>query len=270
VEVLAEPNVLAINGKPASFLAGGEFPYPTIQGGGGGIGQVTIQFREFGVRLNFLPTLTPRGTIRLLVAPEVSSLDLANGITLQGATIPGLDIRRVQTEIELDNGQSFVIGGLLNNQISQNLSKVPGLGDIPLFGKLFQSKSLTKNNAELLVLVTPELVRPIPAGEAVPEIGFPRDDFLSTNQPVRTPGLAVTGPVPVNPPVNTIPVEQLLQNESRLSAAAIPNASSNQNASANQNASPNQNAGAGQSNPFSTQTPASTTPSTNAPAPPIR
>jgi pilus assembly protein CpaC len=217
LEVLAEPNVLAINGKRASFLAGGEFPYPTLQGGGAGLGQVTIQFREFGVRLNFLPILTPRGTIRLQVAPEVSALDNANGMVFQGFTIPGLDTRRVQTEIELEPEQSFVIGGLLDNRITQSLSKIPGLGDIPLLGKLFQSKSLSKNNTELLVLVTPELVHPIPAGQAPPEIGFPRDDFLNHDKPPRTPGLAVTGNAPANPPVKAIPLEDLLQSERKLS-----------------------------------------------------
>jgi pilus assembly protein CpaC len=257
VEILAEPNVLAINGKPASFLAGGEFPYPTLQGGGAGVGQVTIQFREFGIRLNFLPILTPRGTIRLQVAPEVSSLDSSNGLTISGATIPGLDVRRVQTEIELESGQSFVISGLLNNNITQNLSKVPGLGDIPLLGKLFQSKSLQKTNSELLVLVTPELVRPIPVGEAPPQLGFPRDDFLTNNQALRTPGLAVTGPVPVNPPVNTIGVEQLLQSERVLSTQRSLNGASNQNA-----ATP------GPFLPFSNQAPAGTTSPTSAPPPP--
>src|SRR5205085_10576564 len=100
LQVLAEPNVLAVDGHNASFLAGGEFPYPTLQGGGGGVGQVTIAFREFGVRLNFTPTVTPRGTIRLAVTPEVSSLDFANGLVFQGFTIPGLSTRRVQTELE--------------------------------------------------------------------------------------------------------------------------------------------------------------------------
>jgi pilus assembly protein CpaC len=217
LEILAEPNVLAINGKRASFLAGGEFPYPTLQGGGAGIGQVTIQFREFGIRLNFLPLLTPRGTIRLQVAPEVSALDNANGMVFQGFTIPGLDTRRVQTEIELEPEQSFVIGGLLDNRLTQSVSKIPGLGDIPLLGKLFQSKSLSKNNTELLVLVTPELVHPIPAGQAPPEIGFPRDDFLNRDKPPRTPGLAVTGNAPPNPPVKAIPLEDLLQSERKLS-----------------------------------------------------
>src|SRR6185369_9868445 len=152
LQILAEPNVLAINGHTASFLAGGEFPYPTLQGGGGGLGAVTIQFREFGVRIAFTPTLTPRGTIRLNVTPEVSSLDYANGLVFQGFTIPGLATRRVQTEIELEAGQSFAIGGLLDNRDTESLSKIPGLGDIPLFGKLFHSRTITKNNTELLVL----------------------------------------------------------------------------------------------------------------------
>ena len=111
-QILAEPNVLAMNGRPASFLAGGEFPFPTLQGGGAGLGAVTIQFREFGVRINFTPQVTPRGAVRLTVTPEVSSLDYANGLVFQGFTIPALSTRRVQTEIELDPGQSFVIGGL--------------------------------------------------------------------------------------------------------------------------------------------------------------
>src|SRR5204863_2087944 len=161
LQILAEPNVLAINGKPASFLAGGEFPYPTLQGGGGGLGAVTIQFREFGVRINFTPSVTPRGTIRLQVTPEVSSLDFANGLNFQGFTIPALSTRRVQTESELEDGQSFVIGGLLDNRLTETLSKIPGLANIPLLGKLFQSRTVNRNNTELLVLVTPELVRPI-------------------------------------------------------------------------------------------------------------
>ena len=117
LEILAEPNVLAINGKQASFVAGGEFPFPTLQGGGGGLGAVTIAFREFGIRLQFLPTVTPRGTIRLQVMPEVSSLDFAHGLTFQGFNIPALATRRIQTEIELETGQSFAIAGLLDNRL---------------------------------------------------------------------------------------------------------------------------------------------------------
>jgi pilus assembly protein CpaC len=216
LQILAEPNVLAINGRPASFLAGGEFPFPTLQGGGAGLGAVTIQFREFGVRINFTPVITPRGTIRLQVTPEVSSLDFANGLVFQGFNIPALATRRVQTEIELENGQSFVIGGLLDNRMTENFNKIPGLGDIPLLGKIFQSRALNRSNTELLVLVTPELVRPIPAGVAPPEVKMPQE-FLSGTaaEAPRTPGLAVTGPVPVTPPQATIPVEQLIESQKR-------------------------------------------------------
>ncbi len=137
VETLAEPNVLASNGKQASFLAGGEFPYPVVQGGNtGGTTAITIQFREFGVRLNFIPTITPRGTIRLQVAPEVSALDSANGIVLQGITVPGVSVRNVNTEVELAEGQSFAIGGLLDNRETETFNKIPFIGDIPILGKI--------------------------------------------------------------------------------------------------------------------------------------
>ena len=215
LQILAEPNVLAINGKPASFLSGGEFPYPTLQGGGAGLGAVTIQFREFGVRITFLPVVTPRGSIRLQVTPEVSSLDYANGLNYNGTTVPGLSTRRVQTEIELEDGQSFAIGGLLDNRTTEVLSKIPGLGDIPFLGKLFQSRSLAKNNSELLVLVTPELVRPIPRDQKLPDLNRPVP-FLTPNTsetPPQTPGPAVTGPAPAPPPQPAIPYEQLLESE---------------------------------------------------------
>jgi len=213
LQILAEPNVLTLNNHTASFLAGGEFPFPTLQGGGAGLGAVTIQFREFGVRINFTPTVTPRGTIRLDVTPEVSSLDFANGLTFQGFTIPGLSTRRVQTEIELESGQSFAIGGLLDNRVTDTLSKIPGLGDIPFFGKLFQSRNLQKTNSELLIIVTPEIVRPIPAGQPIPTLKFPQP-FMAPNTATtmpRTPGVETTGPVPVHPPQETMPVEQLIQ-----------------------------------------------------------
>jgi pilus assembly protein CpaC len=208
LEILAEPNVLAYNGKSASFLSGGEFPYPTLQGGGGGLGAVTIQFREFGVRITFVPTVTPRGTIHLQVTPEVSSLDFANGLVFQGFNIPALATRRVQTELELESGQSFAIGGLLDNRVTQSLSKIPGLGDIPFFGKLFRTRDISKNKTELLVIVTPEIVRPIPAGQTVPDLTMPVE-FLQEGLTVapRTPGLEITGPVPVKAPKETMRVE---------------------------------------------------------------
>jgi pilus assembly protein CpaC len=222
LETLAEPTVPAIDGKTASFLAGGEFPFPVIQGGAA-VGAVTIQFREFGIRLTFLPRITPRGTIRLQVTPEVSSLDFANGLVFQGFNIPALSTRRVQTEIELDSGQSFGIAGLLDNRVTESWSKIPGLGDIPLFGKLFQSKSRSRNNTELLVMVTPELVRPIPAGQPAPEIKMPMPFLEGTAaQAPRTPGMDVTGPVPVKPPKDTMPVEELMRSLRPAEAAAAP------------------------------------------------
>lgn len=173
VQILAEPNLLTMSGHAANFLAGGEFPFPTLQGGGAGVGQITIQFREFGVRIHFLPVVTPRGTIQLAVTPEVSSLDYANGLSVSGFTVPGLDVRRVQSDVELASGQSFVIAGLLDNRTTENLSKMPGIGDIPLLGKLFQSRNIQKTNSELLVLVTPEIVQPIPANVKPPEVKMP-------------------------------------------------------------------------------------------------
>src|SRR5262249_52556544 len=212
LETLAEPNVLAINGKPASFVSGGEFPYPTVQGGGGlGGNAVTLSFREFGVRLNFLPHITPRGTIQLAVNPEVSALDFANGLTFQGFTVPALTTRKIATEIELESGQSFVIAGLLDNTTTNTLNKIPGLANIPLFGKLFQSRSIARNNTELMVLVTPEIVRPIPAGQPLPELHLPYS-FMEPNSkiPMHTPTIDKTGPVPVKPPSQTMPLEELI------------------------------------------------------------
>lgn len=215
IEILAEPNVLAANGKDASFLAGGEYPYPVAQGGGLGIPIITIQFREFGVRLSFTPTLTSRGTIRLRVAPEVSALDFANGFVYQGFTIPGLATRKVETEIELAEKQSFVIAGLLDNRTTENLNRIPGLADIPLLGKLFQSRSRNKSKGELLVLVTPEIVNPIPQGQQPPDLPLSGKFIAEGSQSVpRTPGVEKTGPAaPL--PVRTVPVE-VLKEEKRI------------------------------------------------------
>jgi pilus assembly protein CpaC len=204
--------VLAENGKQASFLAGGEFPYPVFQGTAGGTGAITIQFREFGVRLNFIPIITPRGSIRLQVAPEVSSLDFGNGLTIQGFNVPALTTRKVRTEVELDEGQTFAIGGLLDRRVTETFEKMPFIGDIPILGKMFQSKNSTKQNTELVVIVTPELVRPVPAGAPVPQLDYPIP-FLDSVNPnaVRTPGMAVTGPPPVSSPENVIPAETLIR-----------------------------------------------------------
>lgn len=224
LETLAEPNVLAINGKPASFVSGGEFPYPMVQGGAS-VGAVTIAFREYGIRINFLPVITPRGTIRLQVAPEVSALDYANAVVFEGFTIPALTTRKVQTEVELESGQSFVIAGLLDNEMTETLNKIPGLANIPLLGKLFQSRTRSKDNSELLVIVTPEVVRPIPVGQPAPELNYPQP-FLKSNSPapVRQPGIDKTGPVPAQPHLESIPVEQLVQQQKQGQATPAANA----------------------------------------------
>ena len=209
LQVLAEPNVMTTNGKQGSFLAGGQYPYPVIQGvTGTGNGAITIQFKEFGVRLDFIPTITPRGTIRLQVAPEVSSLDFANGVRLSGYNIPAINTRKVKTEVELSQGQSFAIGGLLDNRETKNLSKIPFIGDVPVLGKLFQSMSVTKSNTELVVIITPELVNPIPAGAPKPEIKFP-DKFLPSlsGTAMENP----SAPAGTVPPPATISVEKLVE-----------------------------------------------------------
>ncbi len=172
LEVLAEPNLVATSGKEAVFLVGGEFPVPVVQGGGNA-GAVTIQFREFGIRLNFTPIITGTDTIKLHVRPEVSSLDFANAVSLSGFLIPALSTRRVETDVELAAGQSFVIAGLLDRRVSENLSRIPGLASIPLLGNLFKSRNINKNNSELLVLVSPEFPAAIAAGDAKPEVHYP-------------------------------------------------------------------------------------------------
>jgi pilus assembly protein CpaC len=170
-EILAEPNLIAVNGKEASFLAGGEFPVPVPQAGGSG-NTITIQYKEYGVRLSFTPLITPAGNIHLTVKPEVSSLDFANGIRLQGFVVPALTTRRASTEVELQNGQSFIIAGLLDNRLATNFSKIPGLGDIPVLGNLFKSKRISKNHGELMVLVTARLTSP--TNQAPPLPDFPQ------------------------------------------------------------------------------------------------
>jgi pilus assembly protein CpaC len=223
LQMLAEPNVLALNGKPASFVAGGEFPFPVVQGGAAA-GAVTIQFREYGVRINFLPVVTPRGSIRLQVTPEVSSLDYSNALQFQGFTIPALATRRVQTSVELESGQSFVIAGLLDNTITESLNKIPGIGDIPLLGKLFQSRTRTRSNSELMVLVTPELIRPIPGATALPDVRMPEQFMPGTAAAApRSPGSGVTGAVPSPPVRKDIPLEEMLEIEKqRIATPASP------------------------------------------------
>jgi pilus assembly protein CpaC len=168
LEMLAEPNLICLEGKTASFLAGGQFPYPIVQStttGGSVAPVITVQFKPFGVSLDFTPTVLPDGSIHLEVSPEVSSLDYTNAATLQGYQIPALTTRRADTEVILKEGESFAIAGLIDNRVTQTLSKLPGFGDIPIIGRLFRSTSTQKTDTELLVVVTPHFVRPLGPGE---------------------------------------------------------------------------------------------------------
>jgi pilus assembly protein CpaC len=160
LQILAEPNLIASNGKEASFLAGGEFPFPMIQSSGG-VSAVTVTFKEFGVRLNFTPTITPSGKIRLKVKPEVSALDFTNAVSVNGFFVPAISTRRAETEVELADGQSFAIAGLIDNRVTEVYNKIPGLGDLPVIGYLFKSRSQQKSKTELMVMVTPKLVKPL-------------------------------------------------------------------------------------------------------------
>jgi pilus assembly protein CpaC len=154
------------------------------------------------------------------VAPEVSALDFANAVTFQGFTIPALSTRRVETSVELESGQSFVIAGLLDNTMTETLNKIPGLSNIPLLGKLFQSRAQSRNNTELLVIVTPEIVRPLPADQTVPALTMTQP-FMHPNSGIAMaqPGMDKTGPVPVKPPSDTMPLEQLVQQRKQGQAA---------------------------------------------------
>ena len=206
---LAEPNLVAESGKEASFLAGGEFPIPVAQGSGANIG-VSVQFKEFGVRLAFTPTVVG-DRVHLKVRPEVSMLDFNNAVTLNGFRIPALTTRRTETELELLNGQTFAIAGLMNNTMTSTLSKIPGIGDIPILGYLFRSKAARKEQTELVVIITPQILPTNSPGVTtelprIPEPFLPRlqnDETLPPPAPAfaepGAPGAAVM-PMPFPPP----------------------------------------------------------------------
>ncbi len=168
---LAEPNLMTLPGREAKFLAGGRFPFPTIQGGQGATNAVTIQFEEFGIKLKFTPNITRSDAIRLKLEPEVSSLDFANGLVISGFEIPTILSRNASTEVEMREGQYLAIAGLLDNRLLDNVTKIPILGDIPVLGELFKSRSNDQARTELIVIITPSLVvasdvqPPLPTGE---------------------------------------------------------------------------------------------------------
>jgi pilus assembly protein CpaC len=194
LQILAEPNLMARSGEPAKFIAGGEFPYPVVNGsgGGGGLVAVTIQFRPFGVKLDFTGTVNPDNTVRLKVAPEVSTLDYANSLTFQGFVVPAISTRRAETDIDLKDGQSFGIAGLMDNRTTVQMSKIPFIGDVPILGALFKSRNINKSNTELLVIVTPVVIDPASEPGAAP--GSPKAPF--ENLDPKTFDDSVTGKKP--------------------------------------------------------------------------
>src|SRR5262249_24660197 len=214
---LAEPNLVAESGKEASFLAGGEFPVPIAQGTGGNVA-ISVSYKEFGVRLNFTPVIAGN-RVHLKVRPEVSTLDFANGVLLQGFRIPALQTRRTETELELIDGQTFAIAGLLNNSMNSTLQKIPGIGDIPILGVLFKSKAAQKDQTELVVMITPQILA--------------RDSVGVTRTLPRTPEQFLA-PMPENKTVNPLapaftPPRPSFSNPSPSPSAANPlhNESSN-------------------------------------------
>jgi pilus assembly protein CpaC len=176
LQILAEPNLICLEGKDASFLAGGSFPFPvltTTSTGGSTSPVITVQFKRYGVQLDFTPTITSSGAVDLKIAPEVSSLDFTNAVTIAGYLIPALSEKRVDTEVILKEGESFAIAGMIDNQVQRETEKIIGLGDIPILGALFRSRQTNKTTNELLVVITPHIVKPLPPGEKVKLPDFP-------------------------------------------------------------------------------------------------
>jgi pilus assembly protein CpaC len=210
LQVLAEPTLTTLSGLPARFLSGGEFPFPVVQGGGAGTAAtVSIQFRPYGVKVEFTPTVNPDGSIHLKLAPEVSTLDYSNAVTISGFTIPALSTRRVETEVEILDGQSFVVSGLLDHRTTEIMSKVPGIGNIPVLGQLFQSKNFNHSVVELVIIVTAAVVDPLSSNPEPnanePKLVVPNldadtfDEWMRAKPPAVEPATA-TQPAPQSPP----------------------------------------------------------------------
>ncbi|RPI53941.1 MAG: type II and III secretion system protein family protein, partial [Acidobacteria bacterium] len=190
---LAEPNLITRDGQEATFLAGGEYPYPVVQGSGQNAA-VTIVFKEFGVRLRFTPTVTADGMVQLKVMPEVSSLDFGNAVVLQGFRVPALSTRRTETAVELRDGQTFAIAGMLDQNLNETLRRVPGIGDIPILGYLFRSQAYQKNATELVVMITPHIMRRDSPG-VTPNLPGLVEPFLSQpSRRIAPPPPALRGP----------------------------------------------------------------------------
>jgi hypothetical protein len=226
---LAEPNLVAESGKEASFLAGGEFPVPIAQGSGANLA-ISVAYKEFGVRLNFTPVIHG-DRVHLKVRPEVSTLDFANGVLLNGFRIPALSTRRTDTEVDLMNGQTFAIAGLINNQMNSTLQKIPGIGDIPILGLLFKSKQANKDQTELVVMITPEILARTSSGVTTvlprtPEpflAPVPEKKSVPPLPPAFTPGRPSAFVTPAAAPVAATPAATTGPALSPAAAAAVLN-----------------------------------------------
>jgi pilus assembly protein CpaC len=196
-QILAEPTITTLSGQKASFLAGGEFPFPVVQGSSGGLTSITIQFRPYGVKLDFTPLVNEDGTVQLKVSPEVSALDYTNAVTISGYTIPAISTRRAETQVELRDGQSFAISGLLDHRTTDIFNRMPGFGDVPILGQLFRSKSLSHSTVELMVIVTPSIVDPLNDASVPipPQLPVPMLDPKQFDQKIVKPK-AATQPQP--------------------------------------------------------------------------
>ena len=172
LQILAEPTLTTISGVPARFLSGGEFPVPVVQGGIGTTAAVTIVYRAYGVKVDFTPTVLEDGSIRLKIAPEVSSLDYSNAVTISGFTIPALSTRRAETEVQIGDGQTFLLSGLLDHRTTDQLSKIPGISNVPVLGEMFKSKGINHSVVEMVLIVTATVIDPLhprsPAEPAMP------------------------------------------------------------------------------------------------------
>jgi pilus assembly protein CpaC len=229
-ESLAEPNLITMDGVEASFLAGGEFPYPVVQGGAG-TQSVTIVFKEFGIRLKFTPTLTGGDFIHLKVAPEVSSLDFANAVVLEGFRVPALATRKTDTEVELHDGQTFAISGLLDRNMNETLRRVPGIGDIPILGYLFRSQQYQKNNTELVVMITPHILRRDSPG-VTPNLPGLIEPFMPAPKNTRPMPPPAFGPTsqpqqPMQPSRSTVSIAPTTAPESTSAPSSMPPAAAN-------------------------------------------
>jgi len=210
LQILAEPNITTLSGEKADFLAGGEFPFPVVQGGTGNGTAITIQFRPYGVKLEFLPIVNADGTIELHVAPEVSALDFSNAVTISGFTIPAISTRRAETQVTLRSGESFAIGGLLDKRTTDLYGRTPGFSSIPILGQLFKSKSVNHTTTDLVVIVTPEIVDPVHDNSTPDQPALPVHMLDGDHFDQSLPKGAITPP-PAAPAAATATVEALPQ-----------------------------------------------------------